>query len=119
MTYWDSKANVSTLKIMSLRSYNNELEGQYDFLTNYLSRVDRNLNISDIQNDYSDGVINGNIIEFKLAISNLNATLFQAIKYLSSMRIKGKFIPRNIILVSLNENKAYVYDSEKYLSDIE
>lgn len=119
MTYWDSKANVSTLKIMSLRSYNNELEGQYDFLTNYLPRVDKNLNISDIQNDYSDGVINGNIIEFKLAISNLNATLFQAIKYLSSMRIKGKFIPRNIILVSLNENKAYVYDSEKYLSDIE
>ncbi len=104
---------------MSLRSYNNELEGQYDFLSNYLPRVDRNLNIYDIQNDYSDGVVNGNIIEFKLAISNLNATLFQAIKYLSSMRIKGKFIPRNIILVSLNENKAYVYDSEKYLSDIE
>lgn len=35
------------------------------------------------------------------------------------MRIKGKTIPRNIILVSLNDNKAYVYNSHDYLNDIE
>lgn len=104
---------------MSQRIYTNELEGQYDFFTAYLPRVDKALDISNIQNDYSDGVVNGNIIEFKLHIDSLNSVLFQAIKYLSSMRIKGKTIPRNIILVSLNDNKAYVYNSHDYLNDIE
>lgn len=101
------------------KTYKNELEGQHDFFTTYLPRVDKTLNITDIQNDYSDGVIRGNIVEFKLYIDNLNSVLFQAIKYLSSMRVKGKSIPRNIVLVSLNENKAYVYDSKDYLLDIE
>lgn len=104
---------------MSQRIYTNELEGQHDFFTAYLPRVDKALDISNIQNDYSDGVVNGNIIEFKLHIDSLNSVLFQAIKYLSSMRIKGKTIPRNIILVSLNDNKAYVYNSHDYLNDIE
>lgn len=104
---------------MSQRNYTNELEGQHDFFTTYLPRVDRALDISNIQNDYSDGVVNGNIVEFKLHIDSLNSVLFQAIKYLSSMRIKGKTIPRNIILVSLNDNKAYVYSSHDYLSNIE
>lgn len=104
---------------MSQRIYTNELEGQHDFFTTYLPRVDKTLDISNIQNDYSDGVVNGNIVEFKLHIDSLNSVLFQAIKYLSSMRIKGKTIPRNIILVSLNDNKAYVYNSRDYLNDIE
>lgn len=104
---------------MSQRSYTNELEGQHDFFTTYLPRVDRTLDISNIQNDYSDGVVNGNIVEFKVHIDSLNSVLFQAVKYLSSMRIKGKAIPRNIILVSLNDNKAYIYSSQDYLSNIE
>ena len=104
---------------MSQRNYTNELEGQHDFFKTYLPRVDRTLDISNIQNDYNDGVVNGNIVEFKLHIDSLNSVLFQVIKYLSSMRIKGKTIPCNIILVSLNENKAYVYSSNNYLPDIE
>ena len=104
---------------MSQRTYTNELEGQHDFFTTYLPRVDRTLDISNIQNDYSDGVVNGNIVEFKVHIDSLNSVLFQAVKYLSSMRIKGKAIPRNIILVSLNDNKAYIYSSQDYLSNIE
>lgn len=104
---------------MSQRSYTNELEGQHDFFTTYLPRVDRTLDISNIQNDYSDGVVTGNIVEFKVHIDSLNSVLFQAVKYLSSMRIKGKAIPRNIILVSLNDNKAYIYSSQDYLSNIE
>ena len=35
------------------------------------------------------------------------------------MRIKGKTIPRNIVLLSLNDNKAYIYSSQDYLSNIE
>ncbi len=104
---------------MSQRNYTNELEGQHDFFTTYLPRVDRTLDITNIQNDYSDGVVNGNIVEFKVHIDSLNSVLYQAIKYLSSMRIKGKTIPRNIVLLSLNDNKAYIYSSQDYLSNIE
>lgn len=104
---------------MGQLKYNNELEGQYKFYKDYLPRVDSSLSISSIQNDYNDGVVNGNILEFKLHIDNLNAVLFQVMKYLSSMRIKGKFIPKNIIIVSLNEDRVFIYDSGKYLSDIE
>ena len=104
---------------MSKKNYNHELEGQPDFFTTYLPRVDRTLDISNVQSDYSDGIVRGNIIEFKVYIDSLNSALFQAIKILSSMRIKGKEIPKNIILVSLNDNIAYVYHSIDYLSDIE
>lgn len=100
-------------------SYSNELEGQYDFLRTYIPRIDRNLSIDNIQNDYSDGVINGSILEFKLHIDDLNAVLFQTIKYLSSMRVKGKFIPKNILLISLNTHTAYLYHSSDYLEYIE
>ena len=75
--------------------------------------------MEDVLSDNNDGVINGNLIEFKLIINDLNSTLFQGIKYLSSMRLKGKNIPKNIVLISLNEYKAYVYDSNNYLDSIE
>lgn len=104
---------------MSQRNYTNELEGQYDFFTTYLPRVDSTLDILNIQSDYSDGIVRGNIVEFKLHIDSLNSTLFQAVKYLSSMRIKGKSIPRNIILISLNDNRAFIYNSQDYIEDIE
>lgn len=45
--------------------------------------------------------------------------MFQSIKYLSSLRIKGKSIPANIILVSLNSEKAFLYHSNDYLDYIE
>lgn len=102
-----------------LISFENELEGQIYFLQTYLPRIDHTLSIDNIQSDYSDGVINGNILEFKLHISDLNSVLFQAIKYLSTMRIKGKPIPSNIFLISLNDSKAYLYHSIDYLEDIE
>lgn len=104
---------------MSQRNYTNELEGQYDFFTTYLPRVDSTLDIINIQSDYSDGIVRGNIVEFKLHIDSLNSTLFQAVKYLSSMKIKGKSIPRNIILISLNDNRAFIYNSQDYIEDIE
>lgn len=101
------------------RKYENELQGQVDFLQTYLPRVDSSLDISDVQRDYSDGVVRGNLIEFKTMIENLNMVLSQAIKYLSAMRIKGRPVPANIILVSLNNTTAYIYHSEEYLNEIE
>lgn len=102
-----------------MSSFTNEKQGQEQFYLVYLPMVDPTLTKDQILNDYTDGVVRGNILEFKLQISNLNSTLFQAIKYLSVMRIKGKPVPKNILLVSLNDDKCYVYDSGNYLSDIE
>lgn len=100
-------------------NYSYELDGQEQFYRDYFLRVDKSLTLEQIQTDNSDGVLNGNILEFKLVINNLNSTLFQAIKYLSAMRVKGKSIPANIILISLNTNKAYIFESKNYLTDIE
>lgn len=102
-----------------IKKYNTELEGQKEFYNDYLPLIERTLTIDDVFQYNTDGVLNGNILEFKLNISDLNAVLFQTIKYLSSMRIKGKPIPANIILISLNDGSAYIYKSTDYLSDIE
>lgn len=102
-----------------MKKFNNETEGQIYFYDKFLKRVDSNLSQNFIINDNNDGVINGNIIEFKLHINDINSTLFQTIKYLSFMRVKGKSIPANIILVSLNDEIAYIFSSQDYLKDIE
>lgn len=103
----------------TIQNYENELTAQVSFLEQYLPVVDQSLKVDDVQNDYNDGVVNGNILEFKLIINNLNAVLFQTIKYLSVRRVKGKPVPANIILLSANEEKAYLYYSNEYLKDIE
>lgn len=99
--------------------FNSEIEGQRDFYNSFLKRIDNNLTMEDVISDHNDGVINGNLIEFKLNINDVNSVLYQSIKYLSSMRIKGKSIPSNIILISLNDKKAYCYKSEHYVEYIE
>ena len=101
-----------------IKKYDVELDGQRDFYENYLRRIDKTLNIDDILINNTDGILNGNILEFKLKINDINSVLFQTIKYLSSMRIKGKSIPKNIILISLNDGLAYVYDSVDYFDEI-
>lgn len=101
------------------KKYEKELAGQIDFLQKYLPRVDSSLSVIDVQKDYSDGVVLGNLIEFKTQIKNLNSVLSQAIKILSSMRIKGRPIPANILLISLNNTTAYLYHSSDYLKKIE
>ena len=102
-----------------LKKYNVELEGQIEFYEQYLQIVNPELNYEDIFRNNTDGVLNGNILEFKLNITDLNASLFQTIKYLSAMRIKGEPIPANILLISLNTATIYLYHSEEYLNQIE
>lgn len=102
-----------------MKKYTLELDGQRDFYQTYLPRVDKTLSLEQIITDNTDGVLNGNLLEFKLNINDLNSVLFQSIKYLSSMRIKGKSIHANILLISLNTNKAYQFYSQDYLPFIE
>ena len=96
-----------------------ERDGQIDFYNRVLPRVNPALNIEDILADNSDGVLNGNLLEFKLNVTDLNAVLFQCVKYLSAMRIKGKPIPANILIIDLNAATLWVYHSADYLAVIE
>lgn len=67
-----------------MANYIIERDGQIDFFDNYgIPYNDDN----SILIDNTDGVYNGNILEFKLDISNLNKVLFQAIKYLSRISL--------------------------------
>jgi hypothetical protein len=99
--------------------YLTELEGQNDFYSLYLSSIAPEKTIEEIQQDNTDGILNGNILEFKKVIKDTAEVLFQAIKYLSARRVNGKAVPANIILISLNSGEAYAYESEKYLDFIE
>ena len=101
------------------KKYDKEVPGQIEFLQKYLPRVDSSLDVSDVQKYYSDGVVRGNLLEFKTQIENLNVVLSQTIKLLSSMRLKGRPLPANIILISLNDTTAYIYHSADYLDKIE
>lgn len=96
--------------------YKAEREGQMEFFDNYGIPYDDD---ASILVDDTDGVYKGNIIEFKLTINNLNKVLFQAIKYLSKMRVKGESVPATILLVDLNATTVYVYKSENYRENIQ
>lgn len=101
---------------MAKKQYTIERAGQIDFFDNY--RIPYKDDAS-VLVDNTDGVYHGNILEFKLNINNTGKVLFQAIKYLSKMRIKGESVPARILLIDLNATKVYVYNSKDYLDDIQ
>lgn len=100
---------------MSKKEFVNEREGQIEFFENYRIPYKDN----PVLIDNTDGVWNGNIFEFKLNINDTGKVLFQAIKYLSKMRIKGESVPARILLVDLNKKIVYVYNSIDYIDDIQ
>ena len=97
-----------------IKNYNIEKEGQIDFFDQF--QID--YKNESVLIDNTDGIWKGNILEFKLNISDPNKVLFQAIKYLSKMRIKGESVPANILCISLNTTICYVYKSQDYFDDI-
>ena len=99
--------------------YTIEKDGQLDFYNQFLPRINPNLTVEEIIANNNDGVLNGNLIEFKLSVKDLNEVLFQCIKYLSALRVKGTPVPANIVIIDLNSTKAYLYKSENYLESIE
>lgn len=96
-----------------------ERDGQLDFYKVFLPRVNPSLNIENILADNNDGVLNGNLLEFKLHVTDLNAVLFQCIKYLSALRVKGKPVPANILIIDVNAAVLWLYRSAPYLEYIE
>lgn len=113
IAFWRGWARQMTEK------YTLKRDGQLDFYKRVLPRVNPALNIEDILADNSDGILNGNLLEFKLNVTDLNATLLQCIKYLSAMRIKGKPLPANVLIIDLNIATLWVYHSADYLLAIE
>lgn len=101
-------------KKSSNRNFSTEREGQLHFFKNFGINLDEN----DVLIANTDGVHKGNIFEFKLSINNTQQVLFQAIKYLSRLRITGKPVPKNILLVSLNQSKLYLFNSGDYFDEI-
>lgn len=97
-----------------MKRYEIEREGQIDFFKQF--------NIDYINNEVlinnTDGVWKGNLLEFKKDVANINENLFQAIKYLSKMRVKGESIPANILLIYLNQRLCYQFKSKDYFDDI-
>jgi hypothetical protein len=73
------------------KSFLSEREGQIKFFDKFA------IANTELANN-TDGVYNGTIFEFKKTISDINTVLFQAIKYLSHMRIKGESIPANMLV---------------------
>jgi len=76
--------------------YSNEADGQADFFKEFGVDPSTALQLN------TDGVHNGNLLEFKVAINDVNQVLFQAIKYLARLRVNGHNVPANILLVDLN-----------------
>ena len=99
--------------------YTSEKDGQIDFYNQFLPRINPHITVDEIIANNNDGVLNGNLIEFKLSVKDLNEVLFQCVKYLSSLRVKGTPVPANIVIIDLNATKAYFYKSENYLESIE
>ena len=91
----------------SVNNFLSEREGQIEFFGKF------GITDTELSNN-TDGIYNGNIFEFKLNINNINTTLFQALKYLNHMRVKGVSIPANILLVDLNQEIAYLFKSQDF-----
>lgn len=102
-----------------MNNYDYELPEQVEFYDKYLPLINSSLTADDVRVRSTDGLIGDLLLEFKPIISDLNAVLFQAIKYLSRFRINGQAVPSNILLISYDDGIAYYYDANDYLIDIE
>ncbi|WP_342373433.1 hypothetical protein PCC79_07455 [Propioniciclava soli] len=92
-------------------SYPNETAGQLAFYKEFQPYLPA---LPEILIASTDGVVKGNLLEFKLAINDTPAVLFQAVKYLSKLRLTGRNVPRNILLIDLNAKVLRVYDALDY-----
>ncbi|OXN00436.1 hypothetical protein [Bifidobacterium vansinderenii] len=102
-----------------ISGFADERSGQIAFYGLFLGSVDSGLTVDDVLRDNTDGVVRGNLLEFKLSIPDLNVVVSQCVKYLSAERLKGRPVPANIILIDLIAEVAYVYGSKRYMELVE
>ena len=97
-------------------NYETERDGQIEFFKQFGIPYDTD---ASVLTDNTDGVWHGNLLEFKLSIKDPNRVLFQAVKYLSHMRVKGESVPASILLIDLAAKHIYQYRSEDCHNDIQ
>lgn len=100
-------------------SYDYELPEQAEFYEKYLPLVNSSLTADDVRVRSTDGLIGDLLLEFKTTIADINAVLFQSLKYLSRFRVNGQAVPNNILLISYDDNVAYYFKAKSYLAEIE
>lgn len=105
--------------MMENQDYDYELVQQTKFYDNYLPLVSSELDADSVRVRSTDGLIGDLLIEFKPSITDINAVLFQTIKYLSRFRLNGQAVPNNIMLVSYDNQTAYRFKAKPYLKAIE
>lgn len=59
-----------------MANFDTERESQIEFYRTFLPLIDLSLTLDDILADGNDGVLNGNLLEFKLRVNDLNTVLF-------------------------------------------
>lgn len=62
-----------------IKKYAFEIDGQRDFYESYLKMVDNSLSAEAVLSDNTDGVLNGNLLEFKLNINDLEVAKIHTI----------------------------------------
>ena len=92
--------------------YATEADGQADFFAQF--RIDPAV----VLGHSTDGICNGNLLEFKLHITDLSATLSQAVKYLSKLRVHGLDVPAHVLLVDLSAATVYRSATADYDAEI-
>jgi hypothetical protein len=97
-------------------NYDTERDGQIEFFKQFGIPYDTD---ASVLTDNTDGVWHGNLLEFKLSIKDPNRVLFQVVKYLSHMRVKGESVPASILLIDLAAKHIYKYRSEDCRNDIQ
>ena len=114
--------NNNVKQTVNARELHKSLESRKDFsawIKRFLKDFTKGKELENILLEYTDGLIGGNILEFKLVINDVNKVLSQTIKYLSRCRINGISIPANILLIDLNQAICYRFDSQDFLDSIE
>lgn len=94
-----------------MKSYPSEAIGQTAFFSS--------LNIKPNYSHHTDGIVGGVLFEHKLNIKDLDTVLFQAIKYAALIREAGERLPAYLLLNDLNSEKAYVFQTADFLTEIE
>lgn len=97
------------------KKYVDETDGQLAFYTQFAAYLPE---LPDVLIAHTDGVVHGNLLEFKTAIDDTPATLQQAVKYLSKLRMSGRNVPRNVLLVDIDAEIVRVFDALDYRDSI-
>ena len=99
-----------------MERYRSEREARLAFCQRFLPRTDAAQTAGE---PAADSIVNGNLLELRLHVTDIGAALFQCIRRLSARRIAGLPVPAGIHVVDLSAGVDRYYESAAYLDRIE